>query len=73
MKHVSYSEIKLWHECQELIQDDDLWNGSRFFNNLEREILDIFGIKMERKGAVDYKSSSIFLNRNESDLMNFFN
>ncbi len=79
IKKISFLEnnhdeyVKLWHECQELIQDDDLWNGSRFFNNLEREILDIFGIKMERKGAVDYKSSSIFLNRNESDLMNFFN
>ena len=79
IKKISFLEnnhdeyVKLWHECQELIQDDDLWNGSLFFNNLEREILDIFGIKMERKGAVDYKSSSIFLNRNESDLMNFFN
>ena len=79
IKKISFLEnnhdeyVKLWHECQELIQDDDLWNGSRFFNNLEREILDIFGIKMERNGAVDYKSSSIFLNRNESDLMNFFN
>ena len=78
IKKISFLEnnhdeyVKLWHECQELIQDDDLWNGSRFFNNLEREISDIFGIQLERGGVIDYKSSSIFLNRNESDLLNFF-
>ncbi len=79
IKKISFLEnnheeyVKLWHECQELIQSNDLWNGSRFFDNLEREILDVFGIKLERKETIDYKSSSIFLNRNESDLMNFFN
>mgnify|MGYP001361458228 FL=1 len=78
IKKISFLEnnhdeyVKLWHKCQELIQDDDLWNGSRFFNNLEREISDIFGIQLERGGVIDYKSSSIFLNRNESDLLNFF-
>ena len=78
IKKISFLEnnhdeyVKLWHECQKLIQDDDLWNGSRFFNNLEREISDIFGIQLERGGVIDYKSSSIFLNRNESDLLNFF-
>ena len=78
IKKISFLEnnhdeyVKLWHECQELIQDDYLWNGSRFFNNLEREISDIFGIQLERGGVIDYKSSSIFLNRNESDLLNFF-
>ena len=79
IKKISFLEnnheeyVKLWHECQELIQSNDLWNGSRFFDNLEREILNVFGIKLERKETIDYKSSSIFLNRNESDLMNFFN
>ena len=78
IKKISFLEnnhdeyVKLWHKCQELIQDDDLWNGSRFFNNLEREISDIFGIQLERGGVIDYKSSSIFLNRNESELLNFF-
>ena len=64
--------VKLWHECQELIHDDNLWNGSYFFDNLETEISDTFGIQLERGGVIDYKSSSIFLNRNESDLLNFF-
>ena len=79
IKKISFLEnnheeyVKLWYECQELIQSNDLWNGSRFFDNLEREILNVFGIKLERKETIDYKSSSIFLNRNESDLMNFFN
>lgn len=69
----NYDEyVKLWHECQELIHDDSLWNGSYFFDNLERDILDIFNIDLERKGAIDYKSSSIFLNRNKSTLSNFF-
>ena len=64
--------VKLWHECQELIHDDSLWNGSYFFDNLEKEILDIFGVNLERKGAIDYKSSSIFLNKNKSNLSEFF-
>ena len=64
--------MKLWHECQELIHKDDLWNGFAFFNNLEREIKDVFDIQLERKGIIEYKSSSIFLNKNKSNLSNFF-
>ena len=64
--------VKLWHECQELIHDDNLWNGSYFFDNLETEISDTFGIQLERKGVIDYKSSSIFLNKNKSNLSEFF-
>ena len=64
--------VKLWHECQELIHDDNLWNGSYFFDNLETEISDIFGIQLERGSVIDYKSSSIFLNKNKSNLSEFF-
>ena len=64
--------VKLWHECQELIHDDSLWNGSYFFDNLETEISDIFGIQLERGSVIDYKSSSIFLNKNKSNLSEFF-
>ena len=64
--------VKLWHECQKLIHDDSLWNGSYFFDNLETEILDTFGIQLERGGTIDYKSSSIFLNKNKSNLSEFF-
>ena len=64
--------VKLWHECQELIHDDNLWNGSYFFDNLETEISDIFGIQLERGSVIDYKSSSIFFNKNKSNLSEFF-
>ena len=64
--------IKLWNECQELIHVEGLWDGSIFFNNLGTEILNIFDIQLEKKGTIDYKSSSIFLNKNESSLSDFF-
>ena len=64
--------VKLWHECQELIHDDNLWNGSYFFDNLETEISDTFGIQLEIKGVIDYKSSIIFLNKKKSNLSEFF-
>ena len=43
-----------------------------FFNNLGTEISNIFDIQLEKKGTIDYKSSSIFLNKNESSLSDFF-
>jgi len=64
--------IKLWNECQELIHVEGLWDGSIFFNNLGTEISNIFDIQLEKKGTIDYKSSSIFLNKNESSLSDFF-
>ena len=64
--------IKLWNECQELIHVRGLWDGSIFFNNLGTEISNIFDIQLEKKETIDYKSSSIFLNKNESSLSDFF-
>ena len=64
--------IKLWNECQELIHVEGLWDGSIFFNNLGTEISNIFDVQLEKKGTIDYKSSSIFLNKNESSLSDFF-
>ena len=64
--------IKLWNECQELIHVRGLWDGSIFFNNLGTEISNIFDIQLEKKGTIDHKSSSIFLNKNESSLSDFF-
>jgi len=64
--------LKLWKQCQALLHRDGLWDGTVFFSNLEKEIEDVFDIRLERKGAIEYKSSSIFLNKNESDLLNFF-
>ena len=64
--------IKLWNECQELIHVEGLWDGSIFFNNLGTKISNIFDIQLEKKGTIDYKSSSIFLNKNESSLSDFF-
>ena len=48
-----------------------MWDGSAFFDNVEREVKDEFNIELERKGSIDYKSSSIFLAKNESNLMKF--
>ena len=64
--------IKLWNECQKLIHVEGLWDGSIFFNNLGTEISNIFDIQLEKKETIDYKSSSIFLNKNESSLSDFF-
>ena len=64
--------IKLWNECQELIHVRGLWDGSIFFNNLGTEISNIFDIQLEKKGTIDHKSSSIFLNKNDSSLSDFF-
>ena len=64
--------LKLWNECQKLIQVDGLWDGSIFFNKIGTNIEDVFDIRLERKGTIDYKSSSIFLNKNESSLSDFF-
>ena len=63
--------LKLWEQCQELIRKDGLWDGSAFFDKVEREIKNEFNIELERKGSIDYKSSSIFLGKNESNLMKF--
>ena len=63
--------LKLWKQCQELIHRDALWDGSAFFDKVEREIKNEFNIELERKGSIDYKSSSIFLAKNESNLMKF--
>ena len=63
--------LKLWEQCQELIRKDALWDGSAFFDKVEKEIKNEFNIELERKGSIDYKSSSIFLGKNESNLMKF--
>ena len=36
------------------------------------QALNVFDIQLEKKGTIDYKSSSIFLNKNESSLSDFF-
>ena len=49
-----------------------MWDGSYFFNNIEREIKEDFDIELNRTGTIDYKSSSIFLHENENTLTDFF-
>lgn len=63
--------LKLWRDCQKLIHRDDLWDGSYFFNNIEKVIENEFGSKLNRTGTIDYKSSSIFLNENDGSLIEF--
>ena len=42
-----------------------------FFNNIEREIKETFGIELNRTGTIYYKSSSIFLHKNVGTLTEF--
>ena len=64
--------LNLWNECQKLIHKDALWDGSAFFDNVEKEINDVFNIRLERKGELNYTSSSIFLGNRETSLMRFY-
>ena len=64
--------LNLWNECQKLIHKDELWDGTAFFNNVEKEINDVFNIRLERKGGINYTSSSIFLGNRETSLMRFY-
>ena len=64
--------LNLWNECQKLIHRDALWDGSAFFDNVEKEINDVFNIRLERKGELNYTSSSIFLGNRETSLMRFY-
>ena len=64
--------MNLWNECQKLIHKDELWDGTAFFNNVEKEINDVFNIRLERKGGINYTSSSIFLGNRETSLMRFY-
>ena len=64
--------LNLWNECQKLIHRDALWDGSAFFDNVEKEINDVFDIRLERNGELNYTSSSIFLGNRETSLMRFY-
>jgi len=63
----------LWYNVQDVIQKDDLWNGHRFYDNIEKYVYKDFGYKMERTGEITYRSSSIFVNDNKNNLEEFFN
>ena len=51
---------------------DDLWNGHRFFNNIEKWVKHEFGYEMKRKGTISYRSSSLFVKEKLNTLEEFF-
>ena len=63
--------LHIWNTLQDLISKEDLWNGSRFFNNIERWVKKDLGYSMNRTGKITYKSSSIFVREELNNLENF--
>ena len=62
----------IWYGLQNKIQKDDLWNGTRFFNNIEKWVKHEFDYEMKRKGTITYKSSSLFVKEKLNTLEEFF-
>ena len=64
---------KTWYNLQGIIRKSDLWNGHRFYDNIEKYIKEDFGYTMNRTGTITYRSSSIFVNEDKNNLEEFFN
>jgi len=65
-----YNEI--WYTLQNIILQDDLWNGNRFFGNIEKWINIEFDCSVNKTGVISYKSSSIFDKDKFNTLEQFF-
>ena len=63
--------LNIWDTLQNLISKGDLWDGSRFFSNVERYVKKDLGYSMNRTGKITYKSSSIFVREELNNLENF--
>ena len=62
----------LWYDLQNIILNDDLWNGNTFFGNIEKWIKAEFGYDMERKGTITHRTSSLFVKEKTNTLEEFF-
>ena len=63
---------QLWYDLQNKILEDDLWDGTRFFNDIEKWVKHEFGYEMKRKGTISYRSSSLFVKEKLNTLEEFF-
>ena len=63
---------QLWYDLQNKILEDDLWDGTRFFSDIEKWIKHEFGYEMKRKGTISYRSSSLFVKEKLNTLEEFF-
>ena len=70
-KNVDFYNV-IWYDLKNKIMKDDLWNGNRFFNNIEKWVKHEFGYDMKRKGAISYRSSSLFVKEKLNTLEEFF-
>ena len=57
---------------QDLISKEDLWNGSHFFNNIEKWVKKDLGYTINRTGTISYRTSSLFVKEETSTLEDFF-
>tara|TARA_E500000318_G_C3567478_1_gene216315 strand:+ start:2905 stop:4197 length:1293 start_codon:yes stop_codon:yes gene_type:complete len=62
----------LWYDLQNIILNDDLWNGNTFFGNIEKWIKAEFGYDIERKGTITHRTSSLFVKEKTNTLEEFF-
>jgi len=58
----------LWYDLQNIILNDDLWNGNTFFGNIEKWIKAEFGYDIERKGTITHRTSSLFVKEKTNTL-----
>ena len=70
-KNVDFYNV-IWYDLKNKIMKDDLWNGHRFFNNIEKWVKHEFGYEMKRKGTISYRSSSLFVKEKLNTLEEFF-
>jgi hypothetical protein len=63
---------QLWYDLQNKILEDDLWDGTRFFSDIEKWVKHEFGYEMKRKGTISYRSSSLFVKEKLNTLEEFF-
>ena len=62
----------MWYGLQNKIKKDDLWNGTRFFSDIEKWVKHEFDYEMKRKGTITYRSSSLFVKEKLNTLEEFF-
>ena len=63
--------MEIWNTLQDLISKEDLWDGSRFFNNIEKWVKKDFKYSMNRTGDISYKTSSLFIKEKLNTLESF--
>jgi hypothetical protein len=72
LENYEHKYYDIWNTLQNLISKDDLWNGSHFFNNIEKWVKKDLGYTINRTGTISYRTSSLFVKEETSTLEDFF-